>query len=179
MIERLDRIDAETAYYNDHYKDAQLNIESDGDWMAQLAGFEFDANWLARINERIGLGSAWMHKHEYDLDPEVIDARKEFYEDVLNWGDSRHPLHASYESLKRLEPTTVPLATFIGTQRVLSSRNVDAAKIIRRDESVLKVGPRSMEERILAIEKIGLDPKRVLESSERIFRKSPKAIVSA
>src|SRR6478752_9719573 len=121
MKVNADRIKWDKEFYSSEFEHSHLNVESDGQWLAELSGFDFDERWLQRINgELVGIGSVAIDsKFGVDgfLSAAAIESRKDFFESVLGWEDEGHLHHVTYMEMQEISPELFPLEKIIKINR--------------------------------------------------------------
>ena len=148
-------------WYEDYFDDVRLNYRDDGEWFSSLANRPFGPNALKSANQVAIRGSWNLKRVRKDEEPAIIAARKEFFETILGWGDTDHPLHATYVKFARTFPYLKQPSTVIAAIRTLHEHGVDTTRVVKRSSELLALNPYETEERIDYLTGIGVLPKTI------------------
>lgn len=171
MERPLDRVRSQREWYGIKFEDALLTEGVDGLWLQQIAGHEFDDKWLSTINDKlVGFGSADIDDEDADMHPYIIDARQEFFEGVLNLGDTEHPLYDVYTDTVNDLPDHINLRSFIEVQRQLVKRKMNPVSALQFAPALLTYAPERRPR-----EKVSEYRNRVGEEIDLILSNAAKA----
>lgn len=171
MERPLDRVRSQREWYGIKFEDARLSEGVDGPWLQQIAGRMFDDKWLNTINDQlVGFGSANIDDEDPDMHPYIIDARQEFFEGVLNFGDTEHPLFDVYSETISDSPDLINTRLFIEVQRQLVKRKMNPVSTIQFAPALLTYAPERRPR-----EKVSEYRSRVGEEIDLILSKAAKA----
>ena len=164
-------------WYEQEYQNARLYLAKDAGWFLQLAGRELHDDLCNAANALIPTGSINLH---FETDPEtfqgVVQARLQFYGNILGWDNETHSLHKSYSLVKDFALRTLPLGTFVETQRLLASHNLNSHKILRRQSQIMLLAPTSLEEKIQNIKQTYIPIKAPIENFPGLLAYAPDTL---
>lgn len=142
MERPLDRVKLQREWYSIKFENARLDKSVDGQWLSDIAGCEFDEQWLGTINDQlVGFGAANIEDEDADMYPHIVEARQEFFESVLNLGDPEHPLSDVYLEITNDRPDLINVGSFIEVQRQLVKRNMNPVSTIQFAPALLTYAP--------------------------------------
>ena len=129
--------------------------EADLEWLSLLANRPVDADELANVNANNMLASKGLKDQ---IDDEVIDARKEFYDKFLGWDNEEHPLHNSYCTFVQLTNGRVnsPL-TMIGSLRHLYNSGIHVVKLLNKFPAAISYSQEGVVAKLDNFEQLGID----------------------
>ncbi|CAN5195089.1 hypothetical protein BH09PAT3_BH09PAT3_2990 [soil metagenome] len=145
-------------WYEARFKDAQLSLETDGQWMSDLAGEGLDEAAIARVNDIIALGSINMN---FDADPVTLQAvnraRDVFFIDTLHLDQPTNPLYSAYTIFRENTPNGIPLETFISSQRLLQTRGIDIVRVLTHRPFLFAISPQKLNDNLGLLDEFGID----------------------
>ncbi len=164
-------IEKYTPVYSDRIN-AHITQE-DHNW---LSSFGVDDNclnngdFIEEINSYILEGSQKLgNPGNEELYQSIILARYKFF-DFIGIGDE------VLDIFKKSNPTLIPLDTFISTQRVLESHNINGSKIIQTSPFIIGLAPESVEIKINNLRNLGIDACKAINSSPVTLSLAPEYI---
>ena len=129
-----------------------------------------DAALRQSLNELIVIGSLRLDESvNQDRWQEIVSARISFFNFVGMTDDF-------IEDYQLNHPTIIPLDTFIGTQRVMNSLDLDAARIVNALPATISYAPESVREKMANLTALGLDAARVVNASPATISYAPESV---
>ena len=129
-----------------------------------------DAALRQSLNELIVIGSLRLDESvNQDRWQEIVSARISFFNFVGMTDDF-------IEDYQLNHPTIIPLDTFIGTQRVMNSLDLDAARIVNALPATISYAPESVREKMANLTALGLDAARVVNASPAAIHYAPESV---
>ncbi len=141
-----------------------------------LVAYGIDSAWtqdpelLQSLNDTIISGSLRLNEPvNQGRWQEVVSARRSFFEFV---GLSAELI----DSYQVEHPTLIPLDTFIGTQRVLCSWGIDAAKLVNVMPSAINFAPESVREKMANYASLGIDAAKLVNVMPSAISFAPESV---
>ena len=141
-----------------------------------LVAYGIDSAWtqdpelLQSLNDTIISGSLRLNEPvNQGRWQEVVSARRSFFEFV---GLSAELI----DSYQVEHPTLIPLDTFIGTQRVLCSWGIDAAKLVNDMPSAIGFAPESVREKMANYASLGIDAAKLVNAMPSAINFAPESV---
>ena len=100
---------------------------------------------------------------------EVVSARRSFLEFI---GLSAELI----DSFQVEHPTIIPLDTFIGTQRVMHSWSLDAAKLVNANPTAIGFAPESVREKMANFTALGIDAAKLVNANPSAIGLAPESV---
>ena len=100
---------------------------------------------------------------------EVVSARRSFLEFI---GLSAELI----DSFQVEHPTIIPLDTFIGTQRVMHSWSLDAAKLVNANPTAIGFAPESVREKMANFTALGIDAAKLVNANPSAIGFAPESV---
>ena len=144
--------------------------EADKSWLSSLSGKEISEEDLRAINILVNADVPHLGYEKNEIVEQTArEMREIFYEEALGWNDTEHPQHKTYKAMTAANPNRTPLATFIGTQRILQEYGFDGARFIQYDTSLTYAAPETVHHRIENLKEQGLPFKRIIDQMPSII----------
>jgi hypothetical protein len=164
-------------WYESQFESAQLSLKDDREWLSALANKDITPANIEAGNDLMALGSISLRG---DTDPvlvqQVIQAREAFYGQILGWDDPGHPLSNAYEAMKTQAIRTMPLATVVGSQRVVSAAGIDVVRLLASNPVSLNYGPESVKLKLENLTQLGLDAPTMINRYPALVSLAPESV---
>ena len=141
-----------------------------------LVAYGIDSAWvqdpelLQSLNDTIISGSLRLNEPvNQGRWQEVVSARRSFFEFV---GLSAELI----DSYQVEHPTLIPLDTFIGTQRILCSWGIDAAKLVNAMPSAISYAPEAIREKMANYASLGIDAAKLVNAMPSAIGLAPESV---
>lgn len=159
-----------------HRRQVEHLSDNDASWLRSL-GAELNETDIPAFRELVRLGS---HDLREDTDPDtissVMNARERFYGQILGWDDESSPLDKSYQTFKDAQPSLMPIATFVQTQRVISGLQLDATRVINTQPVAISYAPESVRQKFDNLTELGLDAAKVINALPAAISLAPESV---
>ena len=151
-------------------------IELTLDDQSWLYSFGVDPSWqddptlAVELNELIRMGSERINEsYDESQHQQIILAREKFFGFV---GIDAETLRA----FRQVNPTIIPLDTFISTQRVMHNLGLDAVKIINTQPSAIGLAPESVRAKVDNFTALGLDAVKIINTLPSVIGLAPESV---
>ena len=156
-----------------HDQDLLVLTPKDQYWLDSYgvdSAWQNDTTLWQSLNELIAVGSLRLDESiNQDRWQEIVSARISFFNFVGMADDF-------IEEFQLNNPTIIPLDTFIGTQRVMHSLGLDAARVVNASPAAIGLAPESVREKMANLTALGLDAAQVVNAFPTAIGYAPESV---